>query len=70
MLRHVPYLSCLNSEAFIEGNHLAWQVVRDVKELRKAIANKDGARVVELAAGVAFVLTDKPWVLCIDFCIS
>lgn len=33
-------------------------VVRDVQELRRAIASKTGSKVVELAAGVSFVLAD------------
>ncbi len=33
-------------------------VVRDVKELRRAVASKRGSAVVELAAGVAFVLEE------------
>ena len=41
------------------ASFLARQVVRDVKELRRAVASKTGSEVVELAAGVAFVLTDE-----------
>jgi hypothetical protein len=37
-------------------------IVRDAKELRQAVASKTGTQVVELAAGVTFVLTDKPYV--------
>jgi hypothetical protein len=38
-------------------------VVRDVKELRRAVASKTGSKVVELAAGVAFVLEEKSLVV-------
>eukprot|EP01046_Picozoa_sp_COSAG06_P090358 COSAG06_NODE_36686_length_444_cov_0.739130_2_plen_66_part_01 len=37
-------------------------IVRDAKELRQAVASKTGTQVVELAAGVTFILTDKPYV--------